>query len=308
MLNPFVWLLLLSITLLVGAFLFGSIPLAAKLSETKLGYLTALGVGLLISTALVVIIPEGVDTLYSSQSTVTKEDAEDTEASSPMHTAVGLSLVIGFATMFIVDQLSSMHIHGEPAKDTFLQSDTETDEPVEIPLEDSNTPLVSNSPSPSHYSAVTARAITPTIGLIVHAAADGIALGASASHPQLSMVVFFAIMLHKAPSAFALTTVLLAEGISRTQVRRHLLMFSMAAPLGAILTYSFLYLTSSTDATGIEYWTGILLIYSGGTFLYVAMHALQEVHHASTKMSHAHIGTILLGMFLPILMNIKHSH
>lgn len=42
---------------------------------------------------------------------------------------------------------------------------------------------------------------TATIGLVVHAAADGIALGAAAttSHQDVEMIVFLAIMLHKAP-------------------------------------------------------------------------------------------------------------
>jgi zinc transporter ZupT len=41
--------------------------------------------------------------------------------------------------------------------------------------------------------------ITATLGLVVHAAADGIALGASATtkHLEMEMIVFFAIMLHK---------------------------------------------------------------------------------------------------------------
>jgi len=41
--------------------------------------------------------------------------------------------------------------------------------------------------------------ITATLGLVVHAAADGIALGAAAStsHSDVTMIVFVAIMLHK---------------------------------------------------------------------------------------------------------------
>jgi zinc transporter 9 len=138
---------------------------------------------------------------------------------------------------------------------------------------------------------------------MIHAAADGIALGASASHPQLSMVVFFAIMLHKGPSAFALTTVLLAEGMSRVEVRKHLLLFSMAAPTGALVTYLLLSLSSPGDVS-LEYWTGVLLLFSGGTFLYVAMHALQELPH----LEHTHVACILFGMFLPVLLNLGHSH
>lgn len=41
--------------------------------------------------------------------------------------------------------------------------------------------------------------ITATLGLVVHAAVDGIALGAAAttSHTEVEIIVFLAIMLHK---------------------------------------------------------------------------------------------------------------
>lgn len=40
---------------------------------------------------------------------------------------------------------------------------------------------------------------TATVGLIVHAAVDGIALGAAAttSHAEVELIIFVAIMLHK---------------------------------------------------------------------------------------------------------------
>ncbi|CAO3625572.1 unnamed protein product [Mucor hiemalis] len=132
------------------------------------------------------------------------------------------------------------------------------------------------------------------------------------------MVVFFAIMLHKAPSAFALTTVLLSEGLSRTRVRQHLLMFSLAAPAGAISTYILLQLFSDASASSInlEYWTGILLLFSGGTFLYVAMHAIQELKSNSHDHEESNVkttdwnqlGSILLGMLIPFILNFNHSH
>lgn len=337
--------------MLLGSFLAGCIPLSTKLSESKLRHLTALGVGLLIGTALVVIIPEGIQTLYSpNEASISEEShstpvhrsaveshqsswhndnatsystmsapttifdkrqephSHDDHTTSTEHTAIGLALIIGFATMFIVDQLSSLHLHA-------------THEPVAT-SESTGTNISSSSPSPSQPSVAgtpggrsrspTVRSMTPTIGLIVHAAADGIALGASASHPQLSMVVFLAIMLHKAPSAFALTTVLLAEGLSRISVRRHLLMFSVSAPTGAILTYILLNIFSSSSGASVHlaYWTGVLLVFSGGTFLYVAMHALQELQPPShsDKLAGSQVGCILGGMFLPVLLNISHSH
>ncbi|GAA5804707.1 hypothetical protein HPULCUR_010210 [Helicostylum pulchrum] len=251
--------------MLVSSFLAGCIPLATKLSDSKLHYLTSVSVGLLISTSLVVIIPEGVETLYKQHLA---------QQSATNHTAVGISLLVGFALMFVIDQVSSMHVHHHG------QSETTSKE--------------SNS---------------VTIGLIVHAAADGIALGASVTDPQLSMVVFFAIMLHKAPSAFALTTVLLSEGVlSRSAVRQHLLLFSVAAPAGSISTYLLLQLFKEQfDALNLEYWTGVLLLFSGGTFLYVAMHSIQELPKHKNVCWYQ-LSAIVAGMAIPFLLNLNHSH
>lgn len=362
MLNPFIWLLLLSITMLIGSFVFGCIPLLTKLSATKLRQLTAIGVGLLIGTSLVVIIPEGVETLYSSPVptetttipsslatattsthipwqiptssasslsaptlSMTTDDASDHHSdSSSKHVAVGLALILGFALMFVIDQFSSLHGHSASRSghdhelDSMLttlrspdQDDDNDDKDNDDENDDEDTAKAHNNntvPStihPPHHRRHPhqAHSVTPTVGLMIHAAADGIALGASASHPQLSMVVFFAIMLHKGPSAFALTTVLMAEGMSRIEVRKHLLLFSMAAPTGALVTYLLLSLSSPGDMS-LEYWTGVLLLFSGGTFLYVAMHALQEL----PQLEHTHVACILFGMFLPVLLNLGHSH
>ncbi|KAG2208959.1 hypothetical protein INT47_011099 [Mucor saturninus] len=264
--------------MLVASFVAGCIPLSTKLSDAKLNFLTSLSVGLLISTSLVVIIPEGVETLYNNSI-----DSEVVKSTTANHSAVGMSLLFGFAVMFVIDQVSSMHVH-QPKRIVNTEIDA---------LETTN-----------HKETL----VTPTIGLIVHAAADGIALGASATHPQLSMVVFFAIMLHKAPSSFALTTVLLSEGLSRTTVRRHLLLFSMSAPAGAISTYLLLQLFSVDNSWNLEYWTGILLLFSGGTFLYVAMHAIQELQSNTSKVDYHQLGSILVGMLIPFVLNFNHSH
>ena len=110
---------------------------------------------------------------------------------------IGLSLVLGFVFMMLVDQISSRQTKdGE-------------------------------------------RNPTATIGLVVHAAADGIALGAAAktSHQDVEMIVFMAIMLHKAPAAFGLVSFLLHEGIDRKRIRKHLGIFSLSAPLLTLITY-----------------------------------------------------------------------
>ena len=44
----------------------------------------------------------------------------------------------------------------------------------------------------------------------------------------------------QAPAAFGLVSFLMSDGIDRKRIRRHLLIFSLAAPLMAIFTYVLL--------------------------------------------------------------------
>lgn len=44
-------------------------------------------------------------------------------------------------------------------------------------------------------------------------------------------------MLHKAPASFGLVTFLLHEGLEKHRIKKHLLAFSLAAPIGAFVTY-----------------------------------------------------------------------
>ena len=112
--------------------------------------------------------------------------------------------------------------------------------------------------------------VAMTTGLVVHAAADGVALGASGSNSSLSLIIFIALLVHKAPAAFGLTSVLLKQGLPTRVVGRHLLIFSLAAPLGALLTFIIAHTHGqgfSSDEATSRGRTGVLLLFSAGTFL-----------------------------------------
>ena len=49
-----------------SSFLAGMLPLSLSLSSRQLRLITAVGTGVLVGTALIVIIPEGIETLYSA--------------------------------------------------------------------------------------------------------------------------------------------------------------------------------------------------------------------------------------------------
>lgn len=327
-------IVLLSIAMLVGCYLAGSIPLAFPLSEDRLHVVSVLGAGLLIGTALAVIIPEGVNALYadshphshhnghqphslshshesgdSSSAVATQRrvlgdvvesnadlHVDETLVSSGIepHALIGLMLVLGFVFMMLVDQLSSGsgHAHGAGAPD--------------------------GQPAAN---------ITATLGLVVHAAADGVALGAAArsSHKEVEMIVFLAIMLHKAPAAFGLVTFLLSEGLDRVRIRRHLLVFAAAAPITALVT--FFGLSQQNKATlSSSHTTGAAMLFSAGTFLYVStVHVLPEIarsrpqpsgslelgKNSSTGVGHFNkkeLSVIVIGALLPLLLSIGHHH
>ncbi|GAA5903801.1 hypothetical protein JCM8208_006583 [Rhodotorula glutinis] len=159
----------------------------------------------------------------------------------------------------------------------------------------------SRSPMPcndAHLITADASSISTVVGMLTHSLADGISLGASslplaasaatatataagdsASSSPLQLVIFVAILLHKAPTAFALSSLLLSSpATSRAFTRRALVLFSLAAPLGALATYALLSLVGAHGGTGSAagWWTGLALVFSGGTFLFVATHAVRE--------------------------------
>lgn len=306
-------LILLSLAMLIGCYIAGIIPLSITLSEEKLKSVTVFGAGLLVGTALAVIIPEGINAMYTSgdhshhheshsketeKHTATgHEHHEHHHSTMDVHSLIGITLVSGFIFMLIVDQIGGAHAHAHAPADT-----------------EAGQTLQQNR-----------NRITATLGLVVHAAADGIALGAATvlAHTHLTMIVFIAIMLHKMPAAFGLVSFLLHEGFERNRIRKHLLVFALAAPVLAVFTYVILS-QRSVESLHDTKTTGIAMLFSAGTFLYVAtVHVLPEVSLSKTQHSNPdgsvvikeHKGfrskdlvAIVLGAVLPVILSIGHKH
>ncbi|KAK3671955.1 hypothetical protein LTR78_008130 [Recurvomyces mirabilis] len=371
-------LILLCAVMGIASFLAGILPLLFSLSERQLRLITALGTGVLVGTSLIVIIPEGVETLYSAgkegghghgherraavlqgrrhvglskpaavswsnherrddvldslgvdgniavwetteQSAAQditipstsagetghdedEEDDHDHTGPEP-HAWVGLSLVSGFVLMYLIDTLpralassqtkprrfsiSLISLSFNHSADNTAEAETPTQESSSGPMSTANLPKPNST----------------TLGLLIHATADGIALGASSASNtntgnRLTLVIFLALMLHKAPAAFGLTAVLLKQGLSKRMARAHLIVFSLAAPVGAIGTWivAKMFAGGSSAMSGREpastqFATGVLLLFSGGTFLYVAVHTMLE----SSSGGHEHDGNGQVG-------------
>lgn len=308
--DDFTSISLLSLSMLIGCYVAGTIPLAVNFSEEKLKLVTVLGAGLLCGTALAVIIPEGVHALYEEVLEAGHHHAHgQAEVSAPeqkvgegavgpshehphgheqLHAFIGLSLVLGFVFMLLVDQIGSSHMHS-------------TDDP--------------------EAGRAASTKITTTLGLVVHAAADGVALGAAASTSQTSvqLIVFVAIMLHKAPAAFGLVSFLMHAGLERNRIRKHLLVFALAAPVLAMLTFLGLSQSSKEALSDINA-TGVAMLFSAGTFLYVAtVHVLPEVggtgghsHSAGggggKGLNKVEVMALVLGCLIPLVLSVGHQH
>lgn len=173
---------------------------------------------------------------------------------------------------------------------------------------------------------------TATIGILVHSAIDGLALGAIAvsDNSSLELVVFFAIILHKAPAAFGLTSFLLHQGRERGEVRKHLLYFSMAAPVTSLATFvAFSYYNALAGASRLsasspdgQALLGLCLLFSAGTFLFtIAVHILPEIQSspAEARSAGEHGGAVregtqmrmlvclVFGILAPLLFS-SHNH
>ncbi|KAG0277181.1 hypothetical protein BGZ95_006373 [Linnemannia exigua] len=245
-------------------------------------------------------------------------DGEEEEEEDEAHKYIGLALLSGFILMFLIDQMGPTHAHSHNNH----VSVADFTELHNLQLDDNNIRM----PSAAGMNAGGGkkRGNPITIGLVVHAAADGIALGASASRPELRFIVFLAIMLHKAPAAFGLSTVLLQHGFSRRQTRQQVGIFALAAPIGALLTYIFIQLSGQHEEASLHWWTGMLLLFSGGTFLYVAMHVMSEMNNSEKGsgssgysvggaggekgLSVVDVLCVIGGMVVPLILSVDHEH
>ncbi|EAW18768.1 Mn(2+) transporter ATX2 [Aspergillus fischeri NRRL 181] len=383
-------LLALSIVMAITSFVVGSLPLAFTLSPSQLRLISSLGMGVLVGTSLIVIIPEGVETLYSANShndrkglstrsmpavewqhrsfpdvaavdfsnsnkeadstlpliqtvgitrddqskLLQREDEGDSnkdehnghKEENSSHAWIGVALISGFILMYLIDKLPD-----------FATPSKQQRPPYHISLDNLGSGLRRN-PSPSREGGLLdagstssrSHSFATTTGLVIHAAADGIALGASTSDTGLSFIIFLAIMVHKAPASFGLTSVLLKQGVSSRTARAHLVVFSLAAPFGALATFLFVRIVgsgSSSDEAATLWRTGMLLLFSAGTFLYVAMHTMQENSPNSelrelpmngygesrdipTKAdkSMRDLVASVIGMILPMFLQLGHAH
>lgn len=286
-------LALLAICTLVflSSFGFGSLLLHVTLTDRMMANLSRSGTGILVGSALAIIIPEGAEMVYG----LSKEhNSASLDGAATFEGLAGVAIILGFSIMFAIDQ--ALELLGAEPVATYIAVDS-----LHTLSHESAGPISHNTRSSGQ------NANAATIGLCIHSLADGIAIGA-ASHASSSssFIVFLAIILHKGPAAFALVSLLLSRSLSRKTIQYHLLAFSSAAPIGALLTYAMVWKTASgTHVDTATQITGLFLLLSGGTFLYVAVS-----HWPHNRITLSECCWLLAGLLFPvvIIMLTGHSH
>jgi zinc transporter ZupT len=147
-------------------------------------------------------------------------------------------------------------------------------------------------------------------GLTLHAATDGIAIGAAAASGSVSVTaaVALAVLIHKGPAAFSLGVFSMHERENRNDSIRDVLIFSLATPVMILLAF---YALEDLETHII----GLTMLFSAGTFLYVAtVDTLPDIHNPETgkkAMLNVLLGAIILTLILfamDISGLIEHGH
>lgn len=139
--------------------------------------------------------------------------------------------------------------------------------------------------------------ITVFIGLSVHSLTSGFALGVGMIDPELALIIFIAIIAHKATAAFSLSTIFCLAEFSRKKTLTLILVFALMTPLGAIISLPFI---SSLKDISLAIPIGL----TAGTFLYVAtMDLLPEAFHSDKERVSTFVW-LILGVFIMLLIKL----
>ncbi|KAI5965445.1 hypothetical protein KGF57_000711 [Candida theae] len=250
----FVELAVVTVVMATTTFISSIAPIKfLNLSSANLNYLTNFSMGILVGTALLIVLPEGIQVLSEGMYGLTSF-------------TVGVPILIGVVLMFTIDKFvahNDKELYNSPPG--YSDATTTTTTTTTTTLGEAR---VGGSIANSILQSST------TLGLLVHAAVDGVSLGSSFANKDstLQFAMVIALIIHKIPTAFSLGTILSKEGMQDNLILIHLGLFALSTPISTWVTFAILAMSS----TQIQFFTGSLLLFSSGTFLYVVYHVVHE--------------------------------
>lgn len=292
----------------VVSFLAGlpSFWILAKSHET-LPLMVQLTSGLLLSSCINLVLPEAIKNLSPEKLT---------------SSSFGAQLLLGFIVLYSIEVFSSSfsnYIQNrlfENNNSQYLNSDDD--------LSLTNEVHANLNLSSLKYYLLSVFSNSITLGLVLHCLTDGIILTTSllsessndeTNKSSNSFLIILALFLHKLPTSFSLTSILLDEKLSHSLVLFHLLIFSVSAPIGAWLTY---FLTNIFDISKSDDSNSFILLFSTGAFLYVSFHTFISCHKHDSDNNNNKLDSIdssvnwnylttIIGMIIPLLVGFLHD-
>lgn len=266
----------------------GGLPFLRQFSRQPviLHRMTCIAAGFLISAALLVALPEGFELFLHSGSELAFLKFLD-DLGLPSALLAGLAVLSGFLFLLMLEGFGYGHDLHEEHHDHAADHGHDH----------------LNHPAGSAKSVV--------IGLSLHSIMDGIALGAAYSLGEIALSLQFAlvILMHKFPAAFSLSAYSLHERNNRNRSLIDLLLFAITTPVAMLVAASFF---DSIEESVV----GLMLLFSAGSFIYVAtVDVLPDIH--IQEKSRETLWLVLIGISLMILMSVliallvpglQHSH
>lgn len=247
--------------------------------------------GLLLSTCVTIVLPESIAHI----------SLDKMQSSS-----FGPKILLGFISLYFIDAFSAKIT--KLLDHSYIDLNLDHDDPnineertIElVSVKDYFFSVISNS---------------TTLGLLLHCFTDGVILTTSLlsqkgdEHSNLILIIL-SLFLHKLPASFSLTSILLNQGLHFKTVLFHLFLFSIFAPIGALVTYLFSHVLDYSDPnTGNSF----VLLFSAGAFLYVSFHSFIAYHkHDEEQLSkdsrnYWDFLITIVGMLVPVLLSILHD-
>ena len=269
---------------LILALIGGLFPIFSKIKENPetLRRITGISSGILLASALLVVVPEGFELATGEHEEHEEEGHEEEEAGHEEEGAgheeeelgnllIGGAILAGFLMMLILEGSGIGHAIHEEHHDHHDEHGHE------------------------HVHHMT----TPwllVLGLSLHSAADGLAIGSAAAGTSeaVTALVAMAVLIHKVPAAFSLGVFSMHEREDRNDSIKDVVLFSLATPVMIMISF---YALEGLDGHLIA----LAMLFAAGTFLYVAtVDTLPDIHNPET--GREALKNVLIGVVVMVLV------
>jgi zinc and cadmium transporter len=270
--------------ILAGALGGGALPLIGRGRRSDLGL--SFSAGVMLGAAFFHMLPEAVEGAGAR--------------AAPW-------VVVGFLFLFLLERFVLVHVCAEPGPNERLSMRAGAE--LAAPLHDDHLDHVHDA---AHLHGevtgceVHTLGLAAWVGMSVHTIVDGFALGAANANAELGFLVFIAILAHKIPSSFSLSSILRSEGASRPKALVMNGAFALMVPVGAGL---YVLLRETLPLAGF---TSFALAASAGTFLHLALSdILPDLHRrggSKLRLSGALLFGLAVMWSLTLIGTEAHAH